>query len=97
MLFIIEIMLTVSAWRKGWKGWVVLPWLALLLIASVLGANAASEEEAFGLGLVCDIVLIVVLGIMAATAHGTQTESNSSGQSKQEQTPATAVKVAENQ
>jgi hypothetical protein len=62
MLFVIEIVLTISAWRNGLQGWVVLPLLALFL-----GGAGASEEEAFSIGFAYDIILIIALGIMAGT------------------------------
>ena len=77
MLLIIEIMLTVSAWKRGWRGWVVLPWAALVPAATALVGGATSDEEAFGMGVACDVVLILVLAVMAATAHGNKTEATS--------------------
>jgi len=77
MLLVIEIMLTVAAWKKGWRGWVVLPWAIVIAVAAVITSAAMTEGEAFGAGFVCDLVLIAVLGIMAATARGSQTEPGS--------------------
>ena len=72
MLFALEIMLSVSAWKKGWKGWIIVPWVAIFLAAMALCGAASSQDETFGIGLICDILLIIVLGIMAATAYGNQ-------------------------
>ena len=64
MLLAIEIMLSISAWKRGWKGWVLMPWVALFFGATALGGAAASQEEALAVGIVCDILLIVVLGVV---------------------------------
>ena len=96
MLLIIEIMLTISAWKKGWKGWVALPWAILFLTVMAVAGEAGSEEAAFGIGLVGDILLIVVLGVMAATAHGPQTVQSMPSQSEREPLPTTVVNKAEN-
>ena len=40
MLLIIEIWLTVAVWRKGWKGWALLPAGIMMLVALVAGVVA---------------------------------------------------------
>ena len=89
MLLIVEIMLSVSAWKKGWRGWVILPWAVLLTAVMALSGGAANEDEAFAIGLGCDVVLILVLAAMTATVHGNKTEATS-----QNQTGHEAVHVA---
>lgn len=96
MLLAIEIMLSISAWKRGWKGWVLMPWVALFFGATALGGAAASQEEALAVGIVCDILLIVVLGIMTATARGSQTEPNVSSQSEQEPESPVGVSTRDN-
>lgn len=38
LLLIVEIWLTVAAWRKGWRAWSLLPLGFTLLVAAVIGA-----------------------------------------------------------
>lgn len=38
MLLIIETILTVYAWRNGWRGWALIPCAALILIGFTAGA-----------------------------------------------------------
>ena len=60
MLLVMEIMLTISAWKKGWKGFALLPLALVLLLAASLGQNVELADS-FALGLGLDIVCIVVL------------------------------------
>jgi len=72
MLLVIEIMLTASAWNKGWKGLALVPWAIMFALAWMVGtsmAGTASEDETFGVLLTLDILLIVVLAIMAAVGR----------------------------
>jgi hypothetical protein len=71
VLLVLEIILTVVAWKRGWR------WLALLPLGSglltafalgfVMGALGASENHIFVIGLACDLVAIVGLCILIAT------------------------------
>jgi hypothetical protein len=66
MLLILEIMLTVTAWRKGYKGFALLP-VGLAILAGVsIGANNPGADV-FSVIWV-DILAIVVLGVMIALA-----------------------------
>jgi hypothetical protein len=96
MLLIIEIMLTISAWKKGWKAWVIVPWAVLFLAVVALAGEAGSEDAAFGIGLAGDILLIIVLGIMTATAHGPQPVQSTPSQSDRDSLPTTVVNETEN-
>lgn len=79
MLLIAEILLTIFAWRKGWK------WLALLpigiclvlgfLVGFVIGASGGYVDDASGMGMVLDLIAIVVLIIMVV--KGPKTKQNS--------------------
>jgi|WetSurMetagenome_2_1015567.scaffolds.fasta_scaffold860680_1 hypothetical protein len=71
MILLIEIMLTASAWRKGWKGWVLLPWAVMFFTITLLCGNVSDKETAFG--ITGDIILIIILGIMASIVHVNQT------------------------
>jgi hypothetical protein len=68
LLLIIEILLTIAVWRKGWKGWALLPVGISLALGFVLGlcigASGGRPEEWIGLGLIIDVIAIVALIIM---------------------------------
>jgi len=70
MLLVLEIILTIEAWRRGWKGWALLP-LGVgfgvgFLIGLMMGAAGASEDSIFGICLVLDLVCIgVLIGMIA--------------------------------
>jgi predicted MFS family arabinose efflux permease len=68
LLLIIEILLTIAVWRKGWKGWALLPAGISLALGFVLGfsigASGGRPEEWIGLGLIIDGISIMALIIM---------------------------------
>lgn len=70
MLLILEVILTISAWRRGWKGWALLPVAGGLFIAFLVGASSAASGGSTGdLGpaaLFIDIACIGILGAMTA-------------------------------
>jgi hypothetical protein len=70
MLLFLEIMLTVTAWRKGYKAWALVPLGLALLIGFLIGLNNPELAESGDvLSLIwIDILAIVVLGIMIASA-----------------------------
>lgn len=59
---IIELVLTVIAWRKGWGAIALLPTAVALVVGALLVASGIPEAIVY----VCDVVLIGVLGVMAA-------------------------------
>ena len=70
MLLILEILLTISAWRKGYKGWALLPVGLALFIGFRLGLN---DPEAAASGdlldyIWIDILAVVILAVMNAAA-----------------------------
>ncbi len=72
MLLIVEIAMTVWAWKKGWAGWALMP-LALCIAAGfaigvALGASGGTVEDLGALPLLLDGLCIVSLGVMGA--HG---------------------------
>jgi hypothetical protein len=69
MLLVLEIILTITAWKRGWKAWTLLAWPIALGTAFVVSLirDAAS-------GFVADIVLIGLLVIM--TIKKRQTAQN---------------------
>lgn len=65
MVFILEIGLTVAAWRRGWKEWALLP-LGIgfgigFLVGLIMGASGASEGSIFAMSLVGDVICIGAL------------------------------------
>ncbi|MEW6376450.1 MAG: hypothetical protein AB1502_11770 [Thermodesulfobacteriota bacterium] len=42
MLLIFEIILSIAAWRKGWRGWALIPSGSVLVIAFIVGAVAGA-------------------------------------------------------
>jgi len=66
MLIIVEIALTIWAWRRGWKAWALLPLGIALLIGFLIGfiMGAAVLEEGWLLLLVIDVAAIGALIFM---------------------------------
>ena len=73
MLLILEIILTISAWRRGWKAWALLPTAiafgVAFIIGFVAGANGGSEGGVVGIAIALDVVCIAVLIGMIAKPH----------------------------
>ena len=65
MLLIIEVVLVIAAWRRGWKGWAFLPLGAAFglgfLLSLVTGSTGASIDAISGFALVFDIACIGAL------------------------------------
>jgi len=65
MLLIVEGILTIVAWRKGWRGWALLPLGIVLGLAFVIGVAVAAaggtERDAVGFGLVLDLMGMAAL------------------------------------
>jgi len=70
MLLIIEIMLTISAWKKGWKGAALLPLVIGMFIAFVFGSAMADtgvdDMSVIIFGVLIDIGIIISLAVMSA-------------------------------
>lgn len=68
MLLFLEIYLTIAAWRKGWKGWAILPIAIGMAVAFVIGmevgASGGSNDSAFAVGLIVDFGIILALIMM---------------------------------
>lgn len=67
-MLIVEIILTIFAWRKGWKWYSLLPTGAALLIAFLfgtgIGASGGNVEAVTGFGVVLDVMVIIALIIL---------------------------------
>ncbi len=74
MCLLIEIALAIVAWRRGWKAWVLLPFGIVFFsgftVGLAIGATGGTPDPDVvnGIGLLLDLVLIVVLGVMALVA-----------------------------
>ncbi len=79
MILVIEIMMTVSAWKRGWKGWALLPMIIGLFLAFFMGAAMADADEGsiIAMGLMVDIGIMVALGVMIASRPKVGEENDS--------------------
>jgi hypothetical protein len=72
LMLIIQISLTVSAWRKGWKGWALLPMAIELTLAFIVGAavgaSGGSVEDLWGPFFLVDLLTVAALITMACRA-----------------------------
>jgi hypothetical protein len=73
MLLILEIILAISAWRRGWRAWALMPfavtWGLAFFIGVAMGVSGASPEEAVPVGLVLELGCLVALAVMCGTAR----------------------------
>lgn len=64
-MLIIEIVLTVIAWRKGWRGYALLPWAGMIAAAVFIALGAAASggdpSKAANIGPLLDVICIGVL------------------------------------
>ena len=65
-MLLIEIGLIAWAWRRGWKGWALLPFGLALVLAFVGGAAIGDPDTATGFGAFLDIICMIALVIMGA-------------------------------
>jgi len=67
-MLLLEIILLVRAWKKGWGAKALLPMAAglglMLVIGIALGAGGATEVKITPLGFMVDLGVIAALGIM---------------------------------
>jgi len=74
MLLLLEIALTVSAWKAGWGARALIPAAVALAFGMLLGAATGATEgalaggQAVGLFLFLDFLLIGALAVMSRTA-----------------------------
>lgn len=68
MMLIAEIILTIFAWRKGWRWYSLIPMAVALVFGFFLGAGIAASggntDSIRGLGIIIDILVVIVLIIM---------------------------------
>ncbi len=67
-MFIIEIVLTIFAWRKGWKWYSLLPLGSVILIGLLIGFSVGISGGNFSyikiFGPILDIIAIIILIIL---------------------------------
>jgi uncharacterized membrane protein YfcA len=78
-MWIAEILLTIFAWRKGWKWSSLLP-MGIGLITGVsigflVGANGGDENSVRGIGFLIDLLVIGVLIYMISKGPKTKAVS----------------------
>ena len=65
MLLILEIGLTIAAWKRGWKGWALLPLAISFCIGFFWGlSSGGSLEELLGMGIIFDGLSVIALIVM---------------------------------
>lgn len=64
-MLIIEIILTIIAWNRGWKWWALLPLGIAFGFGFIAGASGMSQSDLEGL-LFLDVIAIIALVIMIA-------------------------------
>lgn len=70
MLMIAEILLTIRAWKKGWRVRALLPMgIALgvcIFMGAAAGASGGSADDLLGLALLIELLGVVALIVMCA-------------------------------
>lgn len=86
MLLIIEILLAVSAWRKGWHAAALIPivvgFLVAFFVGAIIGESGIDTGAALIFGLLVDVGIIVTLAIMIAKAPHQVNEKTESAEVK---------------
>lgn len=73
MILVCEILLTIQAWKRGWKALALLPMVIGLAAGMVFGVVAPDFVERMGMWLiVLDLGILAVLGVMCATGKSAQ-------------------------
>ncbi len=84
MLLFIEIALTMAAWKRGWKGWALLPIVIAMGIGFMSGLFMVSEESAFAFGLMLDLMCAAALVGMVVAKKKVATSESSLNRNQQE-------------
>ena len=73
MILIAQVLLTVQAWRKGWKGWALLPMGVAFVVGMLLGLVTDEVERLVVPGLIGDVLSVAAL--IALSVRGPQPAS----------------------
>lgn len=64
----IELILTGFAWRRGWKGFALIPMAVAVVLGLIIGISTvltdASFEMAYAICLIIDVICVVTLIVM---------------------------------
>ncbi len=75
MLLFIEIALTTAAWKRGWKGWALLPLVIGMGIGFMSGLFMVSDESALAFGFMLDLMCIgALIGMVVAKKKAATSE-----------------------
>jgi hypothetical protein len=85
MLLLVEIGLTVAAWRRGWRWWALLPvgggMVLAVLLSMTVGASGGSVAQAKPVFLLLDIISIgTLIGLVARAPRRPQLTDIPKGQ-----------------
>jgi hypothetical protein len=73
MLLILEIVLMIAAWKRGWKWWVLLPPViqlsSILLVRLIIKAVGWLQPAVGVVGIIGDVLLVLTLIIMIIKRH----------------------------
>jgi H+/gluconate symporter-like permease len=79
MLLILEIALTIAAWKNGWGARALLPLAGAFLVAFLggvaIGASGGSVADGRVLGFLCDLGAVIVLGVMSRKSPSSEETS----------------------
>jgi uncharacterized membrane protein YfcA len=72
MILILEILLTVAAWRRGWRAKALIPLGTCLgvgiFVGMAIGASGGSPERALPVLALGDVACVIVLSVMSSRA-----------------------------
>lgn len=88
MILMIEILMTVNAWKRGWKAWALMPIIIGVMTAFLVGvsmAEAGDDGSFMALGLMVDLGIITSLGVMIASRSKKAVEGQSSAEAHAEE------------
>lgn len=68
MILLLEIYMTYAAWKKGWRGWALMPLAVAVTLGFMVGLATGGEvpESMLAMALLIDGGVIVTLGVMIA-------------------------------
>jgi len=83
MLLVVEIILAVAAWRRGWKAWALAPFAVGLFLAfvfvAVAGASGGSLDAVMAVGLLLDLAVVGTLAAMVAHPRTAEQRAKATG------------------